>query len=139
MKKFEFIEHTADIGVRIYGDTLEDLFCNAAAALFSLLRDAKPTLNISKDIKLDDETYEDLLVNWLNELIAQVFADRFLAGQYMLSISHDGRLKRLEAKLKGEGNIDFEKINMEVKAATYHNLKITQSERGYVAEVIFDV
>ncbi|MBU0896652.1 MAG: archease, partial [Candidatus Omnitrophica bacterium] len=70
MENFEFIEHTADIGVRVYGKSLEDLFQNCAQTLFSLLIDHKPAEKIEERIILEAETQEELLVTWLNELIS---------------------------------------------------------------------
>ena len=140
MKKFEFIEHTADVCVRVFGNSSEDLFVNSALALFSLLVDVAPQPKISKEIILEAESLEDLLVEWLNELISGFFADKFLPAEYELFLKEGVASKVLKAKVKGQ---DFDpyanKINMEIKAATYHNLKIKQCDTGCKTEIIFDV
>jgi len=76
MKDYEYIEHTADVAVRVYGNSLEELFRNAAQATFSLITDYTPSEDKERDIDLEGKTLEDLLVNWLNELISVFFASR---------------------------------------------------------------
>jgi len=140
MKRYEIIEHTADVGVRIYGETLEDLFINSASALFALLLDYKPQALKQKNIRMEADSREELFANWLNELISQFFADKFLPGQYNLSINSKSKPYSLEGNIIGQDFNPYEnKINLEIKAATYHNLKIAYRNGGYMAEVIFDV
>ena len=140
MKEFEFIEHTADIGVRVFGATKEELFSNAASALFSLITDYHPKPLKEKKIRLAADNLEDLFVAWLSELISQLFADRFLSSSYDISFEEGGGEISLNGVILGEPFDPFErKIKTEIKAATYHNLKIEKTEEGYATEVIFDV
>ena len=140
MRKFELIEHTADIGVRVYAKDLKELFKNSAEALVFLLVNQKKEGRKEKTIKLEAESWEDLLVSWLNELISLFFAEKFLFCSCNLEVKENRSLKILEAKIKG---IDFDpysnKINMEIKAATYHNLKIKKKEDKVEVEIIFDI
>ncbi len=139
MADFELIEHTADIGVRVYGKDLPELFRNSAIALFSLITDFKPQPKKEQRIKLHTQTWEDLLVTWLNELVSNFFTREFLPHSYKIII-HENKEKELDAIVKGEDFSPYKKkINLEVKAATYHNLKIERDERGVKAEIIFDV
>lgn len=89
MEKFEFIEHTADLGLRVYGTTLEDLFKNYATILFNLLTDHRPKNIITKKITLQAQTLTELLADWLNELLSLFFADKFLPQEYRLKITDD--------------------------------------------------
>jgi len=140
MKEYEFIEHTADIGIRVYGKSLEDLFKNAANALFDIILDYPSKQLKQKQITLGADTVEDLFVIWLNELISCFFADKFLPADYSIKIEDSSQRKQLRASLCGQDFDPYEnKINTEVKAATYHNVKIEKSEKGYKVEVIFDV
>ena len=140
MKRYEFLEHTADVRVRIYGVTSEELFENAAFALFSLLTDYKPQRIKERTLTLDAEIQEDLLVHWLNELITLFFTYKFLPAQYSLKIEEKPSTKVLQAVVSGE---DFDpyknKINMEIKAATYHEVKIEKDKGGFKVDIIFDV
>jgi len=140
MENFEFIEHTADLGLRVTGKTSEDLFKNYATALFTILTDYQPKKIISKKITLQAQSLAELLVDWLNELLSMFFADRFLPNEYNLKISDDKGGKILQVEITGE-EFDFEnnELKREIKAATYHDLKVEENDRGYVAEVIFDV
>jgi SHS2 domain-containing protein len=139
MKEFELIEHTSDIGLRVYGGSLSDLFKNAARGLFNLIVDTTLAPTKEKKIHLEAQTLEDLLVNWLSELISGFFAYKFLPGSYNITINK-GSPNTLEAKIKGaEYDPYSQKINREVKAATYHNLKIEEDAGGFVVEIIFDV
>jgi len=138
MKRFELIEHTADIGVRVYAKDLKELFENSAQALIFLLVNEKKEGRKERTIKLEAESWEDLLVTWLNELISLFFAEKFLFCDSDLEIKENKSLKTLEAKIKG---IDFDpygnKINMEIKAATYHNLKIKKKADKLEVDIIF--
>lgn len=140
MKKYEFIEHTADIGLRVYGKTLEALFKNAAVALFSLLAQCRSSKSRERIIELTAATEEDLFVNWLNELISIFYTYKFLPCAYNILIEDSQKTKILTANIKGQIFSPYKnKVGMEIKAATYHNLKIERNRRGYKAEVIFDV
>lgn len=137
---FEFFEHTADIGIRVYGETLTDLFNNSAQALFQIILDYQPKSKIEKKVELKADSFEDLLVIWLNELISGLFADKFLPAKFNIVIEDNRQEKIIKADMVGENFSPYEnKINMEIKAATYHNLKIQRTCEGYKAEIIFDV
>ena len=140
MKNFEFIEHTADVGIRVYGEDLESLFRNGAVALCELLVDKQPKGDKKKEVYLEAGDIEELFVNWLNELIGFFFAYNFLPAEYSICMEDKDNLKSLKVHIRGEDYNPYEnKINNEIKAATYHNLKITRNDKGYMAEVIFDV
>ena len=139
MKEFELIEHTADIGMRVYGRDLPELFANAAKGLFSLITDFSPAQDQEKSIILKGKVIEDLLVSWLSELISGFFAYKFLPKSYNIRIEQADP-NTLEARILGaEYDPYSQKINMEVKAATYHDLRIEKTPEGFVTEIIFDV
>ena len=140
MKDFEFIEHTADIGIRIYANTLEELFKNAAQGLFSIMLDYEPKPEIEERIVLETEDLEELLITWLNELISLFITYKFVPLSYSIVIEEEEDQKILKSFIKG-ATLDCQKhrLKAEVKAATYHSLKIEKLDTGYVAEVIFDV
>ena len=140
-KNFELIEHTADLGIRVQGSTLEELFSNSASALFSLMVGYEPKRKIEEKIILEGEDLEELLATWLNELISMFFAYKFLPAQYNIKITHDEpQYKVLEGTLMGEEFDPYENtISREVKAATYHNLKVEKINKKWQTEIIFDV
>ena len=140
MKKFEFVEHTADIGVKTYGRSPVELFQNSAEAMFSLLLDYDPKENFKKNIAIEAVSLEELLVAWLNELLGLFYADKFLPASFSIKIDDKPGLKSLAAILRGENFDPYDnKLSTEIKAATYHDLKIKKSGGDYWARIIFDV
>ncbi|MCF7907544.1 MAG: archease [Candidatus Omnitrophica bacterium] len=140
MSDFEFIEHTADVGVRVYGFSLEELFRNAALVLFGLMVDYEPRPEIEERVIVEAEDSEELLITWLNELISLFFAYKFLPASYSIEIEDRPEQKVLKSCLRGENFNPYEnKLKMEIKAATYHDLKVSSTDDGWVAEIIFDV
>lgn len=135
-KKIEIVNHTADVGIKVYGESLEELFKNSTEGLYELIG-LKYTTEKEKliNIKLKDEYLENLLVKFLNELI-----------YYVETKKEAGKIEKLEIKKNNFYNLNailkmkkIEKIEKEIKAATYHNLKIEKKEKGYTTIVIFDL
>ena len=136
-KDFEFIDHTADIGIIAYGADMKQAFANAARALFSLitdLEDVKEVLHQDTELTATDE--EGLLVEWLNELIYQFDAENMLFKRFDITELNNTQLK---ARSYGE-KVDRlrHKLKIGVKAATYHMLRIDK-EDGCKVQVIFDI
>ncbi len=137
-KEFEFTDHTADIGVTAYGADLKQLFANTARGLFSLITvlDAIAVKEKHK-IQVNAPDREALLVNWLNELIYLCEVKGLLFNRFDIILLTDTRLKAV-----GYGekiNLTKHELKTQVKAATYHMLKIGQNKEGWKAQVIFDV
>ncbi|MFH0826804.1 MAG: archease [Candidatus Omnitrophota bacterium] len=138
MKDFELIEHTADIGIRVKAGSLDELFRKAAFAMFQMIAEPKgPTTQAAEEIpiKLNAENIEQLFVNWLNELLSLSATKELIFTSFkVLLLEHN----RLETVACGAPMEDF-RINAEIKAATYHELKLEETASGWAAEVIFDV
>lgn len=137
-KTFEIIDHTADVGIIAYGADVEELFSNAALALFSLITEPE---SIEEKLRLGLEVRskgrDNLLVEWLNELIYVFDVKHILFNRFDISSLTSNRLK---ADCYGEEFSPLKhKINVGVKAATYHMLKLDRNGNGYRAQVIFDV
>jgi len=137
-KDYEIIEHTADIGIRVKGKTLKELFINAGLSLFevsSRKQFTKDKKHTDITIKQKASSIEELFVNWLNELISLSSA-RGLIFHNIKIYKVDKNI--LEATCTGS-DIENYKVNIEIKAATYHQLSIKENESGWQAEVILDV
>lgn len=138
MKAFEILDHTADVGLRVYGRDLEELFANAALGMFSLMADlggVEEELCFEVEAKADDR--EGLLVEWLNELLYLSETKKILFRRAeILKLEEE---KTLTAKAYGEP-IDLKKhtLREEIKACTYHQLKIAKND-FFHAEVVLDV
>ncbi|MBD3264005.1 MAG: hypothetical protein GF375_02740 [Candidatus Omnitrophica bacterium] len=141
MVNFEFIEHTADLGIRVKSKELEEIFKKSGEALISIIANIRPGVAKQRKIKVEGIDWPDLLINCLNELLFLFYTGNFIMVSCDISLNEKTGSKILEAGLKGDVfKPSQENIKREVKAATYHNLKIERDEKGrYVAEVIFDV
>lgn len=141
MKFYELIEHTADIGIRVKGGDLKGLFRNAAAAMFEIIAEEKPNIKYKKSnikkitVRQEAEDLEELFINWLNELLSLSSAKELIFADFKINKLSD---TELEATAIGE-NIASYTVNTEIKAATYHQLKLEKTNMGWLAEVIFDV
>jgi SHS2 domain-containing protein len=138
-KGYDFFDHTADIGVHIYGATLPELFRNAAQAMYEVMgKLAKAESGKRKEIKLEATTLEDLLHDWLTELLYDFAAHQVLYDRLDMT---EVTPQRVVATLTG-GVVDFarSKPRSEIKAVTYHQLRVEQTKNGrWQATVIFDV
>jgi len=140
--RYEFIEHTADEGLKAYGNTPEELFENTAAGMFHLIADEK---NINSQemekVTIEAPDYEELLKNWLSELLYIHSTRYYLLSEFNVGISHlkNGR-KKLKGTVRGELlNPDKHSILTEIKTVTYHQLYVVKKENYWEAQVIFDV
>lgn len=137
-RKFVVVEHTADIGLTAYGKTLNELFENSAYGMFSQITDIEKVKPKDKvEVQVEGYDKESLLVNWLNELIYFLTTKKMLFSQFKIKKIRDNSLS---AEIRGQ-KIDCKKhlCHLEIKAATYHNLKISKTKEGYQTTIIFDV
>lgn len=138
-KPFEYIEHTADAGMCVTGDTQKSLFNNAAQGLFEMMAVVE-TIDetTSVEINVSADSVEYLLVAWLDELVFQhETAEIFFKRTDINTISST----ELSAKAYGEPtNFDKHAVYTEIKAVTYHQLYVNQNPKGiWEAQVIFDL
>ncbi|HOL21525.1 MAG TPA: archease [bacterium] len=136
MKNFEILEHTADAGGRIYGKDIRELFINAAKLLYFLAGIALCD-KIEKTVKigLSGETIEELLVKFLNELIYYMDVEKIGGEIQKLSIRKRGKMFNLHCEVVGKRLCR----KREIKAATYHNLKVKKEGGLFSSEIIFDI
>jgi len=136
--RFKTIEHTADIGIEVEADTLEELFEGAALGMLSIIVDPSRDIGrgIEAEVSLEAGDIEGLLFEWLNELIFMMDARGVLLSEFQVDGINE---VHLEATVRGEkirqgGN----RLMTEVKAATFHQLLV--EKRGtWFARVILDV
>lgn len=138
MKRYEQFSHTADIGVRVFGKDLKELFENAAFAMFDLIADLE---NISGDLfetfYLEAQTNEELLVTWLDELLYAFYTKEIIFFRFNVGELSGHRLKATAYGRPVGANRN--RLKTEIKAATYSDLKIKKVPAGFEVEIIFDV
>jgi SHS2 domain-containing protein len=135
---FEIFEHTADMGLRVRAESRSQLFQEAARGLFSMmvtnLEDVRGLLE--RKYRIESEESDYLLFDWLNELLYTFETERVLLSQFDVSIEPSG----LQATARGElMDVQRHQMEHEVKAITYHGLRLEQEEAGWFAEVIVDI
>lgn len=138
IKKYRQIAHTADVAYRIRGDSLAEIYINAAKALMATITDRRRLRRReTRDIGVEAPDREALLVTWLNHLLYLYDVDGFLGRDFDILELKD---ESLTARTRGE-TFDPERHvgKNAVKAATYHHLEITPRNHGWQATVILDL
>ena len=138
-EEFEFLEHTADLKFRSYGRTLGEAFANAGKAIFTTTADLEDVGTvISQKISLEDEDIEILLHDFLSELIYLFSVEELLLKKFDVEITQ-ADVYKLDATVYGEKiNLEKHSLHKEVKAVTYHDMKIEKQNDAWIIEVICD-
>jgi protein archease len=138
MKRFEILDHTADIGILVYGEDLKSLFENAGEAFFHLITDLrKVRLRTHRKIEIGGESLERLMVDWLNELLYLHDVENLLFKRFNVeSVGEAGLKAKVDGEIFQEG---VHVIKTGVKAATYHQLEVLQEREGWRARIIVDL
>jgi SHS2 domain-containing protein len=138
MKKYELINHTADIGIIAYGNTKEEAFEVAAEAMFDLICPLDKVEEKERfDIEVDAEDLESLLVTWLNELLYVFDVKKLIFKEFNVTLIGNNQLI---SHCFGE-KFDPKKheIIREIKAVTYNLLKIENKDNQWMIQVVFDI
>ena len=135
---YELIDHTADFGLQVFGQGARELFHNAALALMDLLTDTAPPRGRQvRRISVAGRDWPDLMVNWLREILY------LWAGEELLvrSIRIDAiGATRLSAQVETElFSPQHHVIKTEIKAVTYHQIRVSNKDDRWEARVIFDI
>jgi SHS2 domain-containing protein len=133
--RYEEIDHTADVGIRAHGRTLDELFANAAEGMFSLIADLTAINPVGEvEVRLEADDFPTLLLRWLSELLYLHEMQRLLFSSFEARVVGTS----LEGRARGEA-IDKTRheLKLVIKAVTRHGLKV-DPEKG-IAEIIFDI
>jgi SHS2 domain-containing protein len=148
MKPFEILDIAGDVGLRSFGETIQEAFVNAALGMYTLITDTeKIEGKKSVAVSLENDSLDGLLVAWLNELVFHFDAYGFVGKKVIITDSNfqldkSAGLKSylLKAVLTGE-EFDPERheSRLLIKAATYHKLRIEKINDVWEIDVIFDI
>jgi SHS2 domain-containing protein len=131
---YTVIDHTADIGLKITGMDMKDLFLEAARAIVIEIGASAASSEKTLTIDVDGYDYEDLLVLFLNELLFEIQTRNFrVSGFDIIS------LLKTNIRVSVKGTHSSKPLKNNIKAATYHNLDIIRKRSGYETTIIFDV
>jgi len=133
---YQELEHTADVGIRAWGRSPEELFANAARGMAWLCQDAGDAPG-DTDITLEAEGIdrEHLLVRWLSAVLGKIL-DGWTFTDYQITLLIKNNITAV-CRARKLGGRDV--IKKEIKLVTHHGLKIIEHEGTYSVEVIFDV
>jgi len=138
--RFKFIDiTTADIAFEAYGKNLNELFSNAALAMFEVIVDTKLIKpKIKKTVEIKAQDLKSLLFDWLNEILFYFGSENLAFSKFDVKV--DEKNFKLKAVCFGE-KIDLKKheIRTEVKATTYHKMKIEKTKESWKTQVILDI
>jgi len=138
LKTFKIIDHTGDIGIVMYGGDLRELFLNAGRAFFSLITYLNRIRSTSAHtIVLTSDNLDELMVTWLGELLYLFDAQGMLFKKFDLEEVHTHGLK---AVVRGESfQPERHVIKREIKAVTYHQVKVEKKGEKWEGRIIFDL
>ena len=138
MKRYRIIEHTADLGLEIFGNSPDELFANAAFAVFDLMADLAPVrTDQERTITVDGADWEDLLVNYLREILYMFNGEGLLLTEFVI---REIGPRHLSGVVRGEPfDIRKHTVKKEIKAVTYHGVTVEELREGWRGKVIFDV
>jgi SHS2 domain-containing protein len=135
VKRFEELDHTADCGIRAYGATLDELFANVAAGMFSLITDLEMVKPVGEyEVRVRSKDLKALLFDFLSELLFVHETQRLLLSEFNVKVEK----LAVDARVRGEP-IDRTRhpLHLNLKAVTYHEMIVDLD--GGVAQVIFDI
>lgn len=135
---YEILDHTADVCLRIYGKSFGELFENAARAMIELITD-REKINPSQEIEIEvhGENIEELLVHWLQEILFLHEVKKMVFKDFRLNLISETHAK---GKAIGEKiDIDKHELSFDIKAVTYHNLKIEPINDKLKVDIVFDI
>ncbi|MEJ5327546.1 MAG: archease [Candidatus Bathyarchaeia archaeon] len=141
-KKFEFLEHTADVYIAAYGATMEEAYENAALAMFEVMTDTEkvaPAIEETVEVEAEDEYA--LLYTWLETLLVKFETQNMLYSKFKIS-----SLQETPVGFKIKATVWGEKFNpakhtqkVAVKAVTYHRMMVIKEIEKVTLEFILDI
>ena len=134
MENYQFLEHPSDIKIRASGKSLPEVIIHAAEAMMAFLYDpsSEVTTKISENVTVEAESLESLLVNWLSDILW------FSSTLHSKSVEYQIR-EFNKNKIVAQIIFTPSQAQDDIKAVTYHDLKISQEDHYWVADVVFDI
>lgn len=138
---FEILEHTADVGLRAFGETLSELFTNAAQGMITLALESEAALQENRPEKCrkltaSGEDREELLIQFLSEILYALDSEGWRFVEFRIQTIESNAI---EAEGWGIREERSEHSRVAVKAVTYHQVSVTQTNEGWEAVVYFDI
>jgi len=133
MKKFEFLSHTADVKIRVYGKNLKEIINNSLLALKSFWKPKLTKTKIEKEIKVESNNEVNLLIDFLSEVLAETYIEKAIfvkfEPQELASYSLSGKIIGYK----------FIFLSKDIKAITYHQANLQKINNQYIFDFIIDI
>ncbi|NQE53625.1 Protein archease [ANME-1 cluster archaeon GoMg3.2] len=137
-EKIKYIEHPSDVGFEVYGDTLEELFANAAIAMYSLMTDVDEIEEEEeREIEINSEDLYSLMFDWLDELIFLFDSESLVMRSFDIAIDESNFSIQGTCK-GGKFNPSKHVSGIIIKAVTYNMMEIKRNN-VWSARVVLDV
>jgi len=130
---FEEISHTADWSIRVWADDLAGLLVESARGMNWLAgAELADQPRVKQSFEAEGPDGESMLVAFLSELVYYAEQQNLGFDDFAIETKND----RLKAEIEGA---PLKSLSKAIKAVTWHNLKIKETERGLEVEIVFDV
>lgn len=137
-QNFIQLDHTGDLRVKVFGNSLSELFENSAIALFSQITDiTKINPDANDTLQVTGIDKEELLVNWLSELNYLFITESKVFCKF--DISHLSETKLTATAFGEKFNSNRHKVEVEIKAVTFHDLQIEKVKEQWQTNIVFDI
>ncbi len=140
-KKYELVDHTADLEIKVYGKDLEELLKNCSAAMMDVICDLNTIeLKNQYSVSSSGNSEEELLVNLLQELLYLHEVKKLLFCKFEFKINDNIKNREVEGNVWGE-EIDFSRHDLlnDIKAVTYSDLKVEHENGKLSVKITFDI
>jgi len=135
-KKYEILDHPADLKIKAFGNDLPEVFVNMALAI---AEQQSPTQIQAKEpaeeIIVESDSLDSLFVDWLSEILYRGEVNKKIYTDFEVTEFSENPYK-IKAKIKG---VPVESKNIDIKAVTYHELEIKKISDHWEAIVVFDI
>ena len=138
---YEYFDTTADIGIKIESNTINEAFKASAKATLNLITDTeKIEENINKKVKITSEDEYALLYDWITELLILLDSENYMTKKCNIQITKENDEYKLEGTLAGDiYNTEKYSYKTEVKAITYHEMEIKIAPENVSIKFILDL
>jgi SHS2 domain-containing protein len=138
LPRFQILDHTGDLMVRLWGDDPADLLRSAGVALFSVIAGGAPIRpRIARRVAVRGADLEEILVGWMNRLLLLHAVERLLLSRFEPGLPAAGEVR---ATVRGEVfDASRHVLLREVKGATYHNVRVEPDGARLTARVVLDL
>ncbi len=138
---FEYLDHTADIGIRGIGKTVEEAFCEAARATFNLMVDLEEVvLKEAIHVTVEARQLDLLLVEWLSTLLAKKDLEGLLMSRFQVELRETENGFSLQGVGWGEPlDLKRHRPKTEVKGVTYAGLRVQKEDERWLAQCVVDI